>query len=208
MSVATSERSRATSECSSTGPPQCGQTWFVVSRVTTLASARLATAIPPGSAAPAARTPQPIPRNGNVTCRADWRQYRVSLVQGIVIFALAVVALPAVVSAAGDPRKCDPTRTDIAEHCAGTAATLAFRRHMTRLMHTRVIFTSQIRCDPAAATLLVWRCAFGYRYADGVATVTFRALSAGWYTRVTVKCNTAFTPRTACHEPTPLETGD
>lgn len=111
-----------------------------------------------------------------------------------VSLAAAVTCMTITVSAgaAPDPRKCGGTPS----YCAKTAASLAFRRQMTSLTGGGMIWSAPMRCSPSAAGLLVWTCDFGV----GKGTITFRALSSGWYARVVVACvDPAMRVAASCH---------
>ena len=120
---------------------------------------------------------------------------------------MAVVAACVSTAAAGaatDPRKCDSTRgghisagpvVDAPTFRAFKAAQLAFRRYMTAISHASVIYSAPMSCTHGA-TNLVWTCAF----TAGKGTVTFRALSNGWHTRVAVTCSDpAMRPSAICN---------
>ena len=114
--------------------------------------------------------------------------------KSVLFLALASVVLVVAVSAqaATDPRKCDGSPT----YCAKTAASLAFRRQMTRLTGATMIWSAPMRCAQTASSLLVWTCDFG----AGKGTISYRALSSGWYVRVAVTCaDPAMKPAASCH---------
>lgn len=108
---------------------------------------------------------------------------RLSLAIGLALAALAV-ALPA--SGASDPRKCVGGATDPAS-CAKRNAVYALRRAMTQRASPgaapgAMTWDAAISCAGADAKHLIWRCS----WSQGSATITFRALSNGWHTRVAI----------------------
>jgi hypothetical protein len=117
--------------------------------------------------------------------------------------AFTCVIAVASAQAATDPRKCASSGGHISAgpvvdgptFCAYQAAQLAFRRYMTAVSHATVIYSAPMTCTQGA-TNLVWTCDFG----AGKGTITFKALSSGWHTRVAVTCgDPVMKPATSCH---------
>lgn len=95
----------------------------------------------------------------------------------------AAFTFAAAAHAGTDPRKCTPPGnvstygTTPGQTCAQMAAEHAVNHTMSGVVN--------LTCRSKSTTWLVWACVYGQATRRTV-TVTFRALSDGWHTKVTV----------------------